>query len=109
MIIPSQVLALQVSGYIGVAISVIAMTATIFVFLFLECKITSKKKPLLTMRNYVHVQLCMTLSIAQIIFVAGIEPHLDEGHIVGRVEYQLVVDWWLFSSTTGSWSPSCGC
>ena len=85
MITSSQVLALQVSGYIGVSISVIAMVATMFVFLFLECKITPKKKPLLTMRDYIHAQLCMTLSIAQIMFVAGIEPHLDEGHIVGGV------------------------
>ena len=85
MITRSQTLALQVSGYIGVSISLIAMAATVFVFLFLECKIISKRKPLLTMRNYIHVQLCVTLSIAQIIFVAGIEPNLRERHLVGGV------------------------
>ena len=37
------------------------------------------------MRNYVHIQLCVTLGIAQIIFVAGIEPHLGEGKLVGGV------------------------
>ena len=36
-------------------------------------------RPLRTMRNYIHIQLCVTLGIAQIIFVAGIEPRLGEG------------------------------
>ena len=81
----SQILALQIFGYIGVSISLVAMAATIFVFLCLECKVVSKKKPLRTLRNYIHIQLCVTLGIAQIIFVAGIEPHLGEGHLVGGV------------------------
>ena len=34
------------------------------------------------MRNYIHIQLCISLGIAQVIFVAGIEPRLGEG---GRV------------------------
>ena len=42
-------------------------------------------RPLRTMRNYIHIQLCITLGIAQIIFVAGIQPHLGEGHLVGGV------------------------
>ena len=37
------------------------------------------------MRNYIHIQLCVTLGIAQIVFVAGIEPRLEEGHLVGGV------------------------
>ena len=37
------------------------------------------------MRNYIHIQLCVTLAIAQIIFVAGIEPRLGEGKLVGGV------------------------
>ena len=37
------------------------------------------------MRNYIHIQLCVTLGIAQIIFVAGVEPRLGEGHLVGGV------------------------
>ena len=31
------------------------------------------------MRNYIHIQLCISLGIAQVIFVAGIEPRLSEG------------------------------
>ena len=31
------------------------------------------------MRNYIHIQLCVALGIAQIIFVAGVEPRLGEG------------------------------
>ena len=42
-------------------------------------------RALRTMRNYIHIQLCVTLAIAQIIFVAGIEPRLGEGHLVGGV------------------------
>ena len=83
-----QTLTLQVIGYIGVATSLVAMAVTIFMLIFLECKlnvIVYKNRPLVTMRNYVHIQLCVTLGIAQIIFVAGIEPHLGEGHLVGGV------------------------
>ena len=36
-------------------------------------------RALRTMRNYIHIQLCVSLGIAQIIFVAGIEPRLGEG------------------------------
>ena len=83
-----QTLTLQVTGYIGVSTSLVAMAITIFLLLFLECKlnvIVYKYRPLLTMRNYIHIQLCVTLSIAQIIFVAGIEPRLGEGYLVGGV------------------------
>ena len=66
--------------------------------------IVSKIRSLRTMRNYIHIQLCVTLGIAQIIFVAGIEPHLGKG--IWWVESQLAVDWWLFSSTTGSYIVS---
>ena len=31
------------------------------------------------MRNYIHIQLCVTQGIAQIVFVAGVEPRLGEG------------------------------
>ena len=84
----TKILSLQIIGYIGASISLVAMAATVFIFLFLECKINaniSKKRPLVTMRNYIHIQLCVTLAIAQIIFVAGIEPRLGEGHLVGGV------------------------
>ena len=77
-----KILSLQIIGYVGVSISLVAMAATVFIFLFLECKINthlSKKRPLVTMRNYIHIQLCVSLGIAQIIFVAGVEPRLGEG------------------------------
>ena len=45
----------------------------------------SIKRPMYKMRNYIHIQLCVTLSIAQIIFVAGIKPNVEEGTIVGGV------------------------
>ena len=62
------------------------MAVTILVLLFLECKRNVyKNRPLVTMRNYVHIHLCATLGIAQIIFVAGIEPHFGQGHLVGGV------------------------
>ena len=83
-----QTLTLQVIGYIGVSTSLVAMAVTIFMLLFLECKlnvVVYKNKPLVTMRNYIHIQLCVTLSIAQIVFVAGIEPHLAKGHVVAGV------------------------
>ena len=37
------------------------------------------------MRNYIHIQLCVSLGIAQVIFVAGVEPRLEEGQLVGGV------------------------
>ena len=37
------------------------------------------------MRNYIHIQLCVSLGISQIIFVAGIEPRLGDGQLVGGV------------------------
>ena len=83
-----QVLTLQITGYIGVSTSLVAMALTIFVLLFLECKLNVtvyKNRPVVTLRNYIHIQLCVTLGIAQIIFVAGIQPHLGGGHLVGGV------------------------
>ena len=82
---PLKILSLQIIGNIGVSLSLVAMVATVFVFLFLEYKIVSKRKPLRIMRHYIHIQLCVTLGITQIIFVTGIEPHLGEGHLVGGV------------------------
>ena len=83
-----QTLTLQIIGYIGVSTSLVAMAVTLFVLLFLECKlnvIVYKNRPLITIRNYIHIQLCVTLGIAQIIFVAGIEPRFGERHLVGGV------------------------
>ena len=49
------------------------------------------------MRNYIHIQLCVTLSIAQIIFVAGVEPHFDEVTIGCRSVAVLLHYWFLVS------------
>ena len=43
------------------------------------------KRPLQTIRIYIHINLCVSLGIAQLIFVAGIEPRLGEGKLVGGV------------------------
>ena len=45
----------------------------------------STNRPLQKIRNYIHIQLCVTLGISQIIFVAGIKPHFDAGELVGGV------------------------
>ena len=37
------------------------------------------------MRNYIHTQLSATLAISQIIFIAGVEPHLGMGHLVFEI------------------------
>ena len=37
------------------------------------------------MRNYIHIQLCVSLSVAQLIFVAGIQPNMNERYFVGGV------------------------
>ena len=52
------------------------------------------------MRNYIHIQLCVSLGIAQIIFVAGIEPQLGEGQLVPvgcRLVAVLLHYWFLVS------------
>ena len=45
----------------------------------------STNRPLQKIRNYIHIQLCVTLGISQIIFVAGIKPDFDAGQLVGGV------------------------
>ena len=57
-------------------------------------------RSLRTMRNYIHIQLCVSLGIAQIIFVAGIEPQLGEGQLVPvgcRLVAVLLHYWFLVS------------
>ena len=82
------------------SISLVTMAATIFVLLFFECKIVSKKKPLRIMRNYIHIQLCVTLGIAQIIFVAGVKPRLGEGSEVsiGCRSVAVLLHYWFLVS-----------
>ena len=52
------------------------------------------------MRNYIHIQLCVSLGIAQIIFVAGIQPQLGEEQLVPvgcRLVAVLLHYWFLVS------------
>ena len=57
-------------------------------------------RPLRTMRNYIHIQLCVTLGIAQIIFVAGVEPHLGErgGVPIGCRLVAVLLHYWFLVS-----------
>lgn len=60
-----QILTLQIVGYIGVITSLVAMAVTMFVLLLLECRHSVyKNRPLVTMRNYIHIQVCTTLGRA---------------------------------------------
>ncbi|XP_064406818.1 adhesion G-protein coupled receptor G2-like isoform X2 [Halichondria panicea] len=59
--------ALEVIGYIGVSLSVLAMLATIVALVYL--------RSLWSMRNYIHINLCVSLILAQLMFVSGVTPH----------------------------------
>ena len=52
------------------------------------------------MRNYIHIQLCVTLGIAQIIFVAGVEPRLGEGSgvSIGCRSVAVLLHYWFLVS-----------
>ena len=52
------------------------------------------------MRNYIHIQLCVTLGIAQIIFVAGVEPRLGEGGgvTIGCRSVAVLLHYWFLVS-----------
>ena len=74
------VLSLEVIGYVGVSISLVAMCLTITTFTIFKYVIILHflKRPsnllrsLHNMRNYIHINLCISLGIAQLIFVAGV-------------------------------------
>ncbi|XP_064406870.1 adhesion G protein-coupled receptor L3-like isoform X2 [Halichondria panicea] len=53
--------------YIGVSLSVLAMLATIVALVYL--------RSLWNMRNYIHINLCVSLILAQLMFVSGLTPH----------------------------------
>ena len=66
------------------------------------------------MRNYIHIQLCITLGIAQIIFVAGVEPRLGEGgevpigcRSVAVLLHALLVPGLLHVDADGGRGPLC--
>ncbi|XP_064406830.1 adhesion G protein-coupled receptor L3-like isoform X2 [Halichondria panicea] len=54
-------------GYVGVSLSVLAMLATIVALVYL--------RSLWSMRNYIHINLCVSLILAQLMFVSGVTPH----------------------------------
>ncbi|XP_064406828.1 uncharacterized protein LOC135351685 isoform X5 [Halichondria panicea] len=54
-------------GYIGVSLSVLAMLAAILALVYL--------RSLWSMRNYIHINLCVSLILAQLMFVSGVTPH----------------------------------
>jgi hypothetical protein len=63
-------LSLQVIGIVGVTVSVIFLLITIFTFIAF--------RSLWSLRNYIHIQLCVCLVIAQLVFVIGVEPRGNE-------------------------------
>ena len=79
------VLSLEVIGYVGVSVSLVAMGLVIFTFTALKYAhlhavilyVNSSfsvhlYRALHNMRNYIHINLCINLGIAQLIFVAGV-------------------------------------
>ena len=76
------VLSLEVVGYVGVSVSLVAMGLVIFTFVVFKyvyvmcmCRPIAPglfSRSLHNMRNYIHVNLCISLGIAQLIFVAGV-------------------------------------
>ena len=77
----SLTLSLEIISYVGVSISLVAMGLTITTFTILRYVIILHflKRPsnllrsLYNMRNYIHINLCISLGIAQLIFVAGVD------------------------------------
>ena len=78
-----SVLSLEVIGYVGVSVSLVAMALTVFTFIAFKyvcvmCMCRLIAPPLLSrslhnMRNYIHINLCISLGIAQLIFVTGVD------------------------------------
>ena len=119
--ITTKTLTLQVVGYVCVSISLVAMAVTIFVFIFLECKIStklSKRRPLVyTMHNYIHIQLCATLAISQIIFYGWSWATFGDGAFggwnpnwlsIGGCSSPLLVPNFLHVDADGGCGPLCG-
>ena len=83
-------LSLKIVGYVGMSISLVAMALTIITFIILKyvCQHPSLLqlikiiiyRSLHNMRNYIHINLCISLGIAQLIFVAGVDQTAS-GHV----------------------------
>ena len=79
----SVALSLEIIGYVGVAVSLVAMALTVFTFIVLRycCNHLTQTiwvntytscRSLHNMRNYIHINLCISLGMAQLTFVAGV-------------------------------------
>ncbi|XP_064383019.1 adhesion G protein-coupled receptor L1-like isoform X2 [Halichondria panicea] len=58
-------IALGVIGYVGVSISIVCLAATALIFICF--------RTLWSMRSYIHIQLCITIIISQLVFVTAID------------------------------------
>ena len=82
-------LSLEIIGYVGVSISLVAMALTIITFAILKYDyhhpslniislLIIQYRSLHNMRNYIHINLCISLGIAQLIFVAGVNQSASD-------------------------------
>ena len=82
-------LSLEIIGYVGVSISLVAMALTITTFAILKYDYHNssldyfdhcfkRHRSLHNMRNYIHIHLCISLGIAQLIFVAGVDQSASD-------------------------------
>ena len=82
-------LSLEIIGYVGVSVSLVAMALTITTFIILKyvCNnslfvfviaVINFCRSLRNMRNFIHINLCISLGIAQLTFVAGIDQSADD-------------------------------
>ena len=81
-------MSLQVIGIVGVSVSLVALVITIITFIGFRycalsiiislCMCLCMCRSLWSLRNYVHIQLCLSLGLAQLLFVSGVEPRGNE-------------------------------
>ena len=105
----SVTLSLEIIGYVGVAISLVAMTLTVCIFIIIRYVIIQ----LNSWRNSIspgHSTTCATTSTSTCASALGwlSSPLLL---VLGQLATlsPSTARLWLFSSTTSSWCPSCGC
>ena len=76
----SVALSLEIIGYVGVAVSLVAMALTVITFTalryfptFLGVRlIFFPSRSLHNIRSFIHINLCISLGVAQLTFVAGV-------------------------------------
>ena len=84
----ASVLSLEIIGNVGVSVSLVAMALTVFTFVAFKyvcvmcmCRLIAPplfSRSLHNMRNYIHINLCISLGIAQLIFVAGVDQSASD-------------------------------